>query len=45
MCTDGAVSTSSGHAVGGGVVRDHQRNWILGYNRFLGYCTPFEVEL
>lgn len=39
------MSTSSGHTTAGGVVWDHQGNWILGYNIFLGHCTPFEAEL
>ncbi|MBA0550679.1 hypothetical protein Golob_021603, partial [Gossypium lobatum] len=29
----------------GGVLRDQAGNWILGYNRYLGSCTPFEAEL
>ncbi|MBA0608493.1 hypothetical protein Godav_020707 [Gossypium davidsonii] len=27
------------HADSGGVIRDGKRNWILGYNRFLGKCS------
>ncbi|MBA0824573.1 hypothetical protein Goarm_021233 [Gossypium armourianum] len=27
------------HANSGGVIRDGKRNWILGYNRFLGKCS------
>ncbi|KAH1096752.1 hypothetical protein J1N35_013673 [Gossypium stocksii] len=28
-----------------GVVRDQDRNWIVGYTRFLGVCSPFEAEV
>lgn len=43
--TDGAVATIFGDVTTGGVVRDHQGNWILGFNHFLGRFTPFEAEL
>lgn len=42
---DGAVANSSDQAAVSGVIRDYRGSWILGYNRFLGKCTPFEAEL
>ncbi|KAA3479950.1 reverse transcriptase [Gossypium australe] len=45
LFTDGAVCSNSGIAASGGVVRDHEGNWIMGFNRFLGVCSPFEVEI
>ncbi|MBA0878535.1 hypothetical protein Goshw_025902 [Gossypium schwendimanii] len=42
---DGVVAISSGNVATDGVVRDQQRNWILGFNCYLGRCTPFEAEL
>lgn len=29
----------------GGIVRDKVGNWIFGFNRFLGSCSMFKVEL
>ncbi|MBA0753391.1 hypothetical protein Gogos_022207 [Gossypium gossypioides] len=29
----------------GGVLRDQDGNWILGFNCYLGNCTPFDEEL
>ncbi|MBA0794099.1 hypothetical protein Gohar_018457, partial [Gossypium harknessii] len=29
----------------GGVLRDWNERWILGYNRYLGFCPTIEVEL
>lgn len=43
--TDGVVATSFGNTTVGEVVQDQQGNWILGFNRFLGHCMPFEAEL
>ncbi|KAK5824444.1 hypothetical protein PVK06_019218 [Gossypium arboreum] len=45
LSTDGVVARDSGYAATGGVVRDQDGNWILGYNRFLGLCSPFEAEV
>ncbi|MBA0636502.1 hypothetical protein Godav_024467 [Gossypium davidsonii] len=28
-----------------GVLRDQNKEWILGYNRCLGECSIFEAEL
>ncbi|KAH1129460.1 hypothetical protein J1N35_000838 [Gossypium stocksii] len=45
LSTDGAVAPNSGHAATGGVVRDRDGNWIMGFTHFLGVYTPFEVEV
>lgn len=45
MFIDGAMTTTTGQAVTGGVVRDLDSNWILGFNYFLGNCNPLEAEL
>ncbi|KAH1091709.1 hypothetical protein J1N35_018966 [Gossypium stocksii] len=33
------------YAAAGGVARDHEGNWIMGFTRFLGVCSPFEAEV
>lgn len=43
--TDGVVARDSGYAATGGVARDHEGNWIVGFSRFLGVCSPFEAEV
>ncbi|PPS13942.1 hypothetical protein GOBAR_AA06637 [Gossypium barbadense] len=45
LSTDGAVARAFGCAASGGVARDHDGNWIVGFSRFLGYCSPFEAEV
>ncbi|MBA0794845.1 hypothetical protein Gohar_019130, partial [Gossypium harknessii] len=35
----------TGNASTGGVICDQASNCILGYNRYLGSCTPFEAKL
>ncbi|KAK5834247.1 hypothetical protein PVK06_018124 [Gossypium arboreum] len=45
LSTDGAVARDSGYAATGGVVRYHVGNWIIGFTRFLGVCSPFEAEV
>ncbi|KAH1121987.1 hypothetical protein J1N35_005147 [Gossypium stocksii] len=45
LSIDGAVSSESWNAASGGVAQDHDRNWIVGFTRFLGVCSPFEVEV
>lgn len=45
LFSDGAVERVTEKVVVGGVLQDKDGNWILGYNRFLDNCTPFEVEL
>ncbi|KAK5795464.1 hypothetical protein PVK06_036732 [Gossypium arboreum] len=34
-----------GNASAGGILWDQLGNWILGFNRYLGKCSPFEAEL
>ncbi|MBA0614885.1 hypothetical protein Godav_015116, partial [Gossypium davidsonii] len=43
--TDEAVQLESGNTVAGGVVRDANGDWIFGYNRRLGKCSIFNVEV
>jgi len=45
LSTNGVVAKDSGYAATGGVARDRDGNWIMGFNRFLGVCSPFEVEV
>ncbi|MBA0754873.1 hypothetical protein Gogos_021706 [Gossypium gossypioides] len=45
LSTDGAVARDSGYAATRGVARDRDGNWIMGFNRFLGVCSPFEAEV
>lgn len=42
---DGAVAGDFENAFVGGVVHDRAENWILGFNHYIGRCTPFEAEL
>ncbi|MBA0736884.1 hypothetical protein Gogos_010372, partial [Gossypium gossypioides] len=41
---DGAVVRYTRNAFAGGMLRDQCRKWILGFNRYLGKCLPFEAE-
>ncbi|KAA3459823.1 Retrovirus-related Pol polyprotein LINE-1 [Gossypium australe] len=43
LFTDGAVARASENASTGGVVRDRDGNWILGFTHYLG--RPLEAEL
>ncbi|KAK5840215.1 hypothetical protein PVK06_009102 [Gossypium arboreum] len=45
LFTDGAVARDSRNASAGGVVRDQDRNWILGFTHYLGRCSLMEAEL
>ncbi|MBA0832850.1 hypothetical protein Goarm_017209 [Gossypium armourianum] len=45
LSTDGTMAKDSGHAATGGVVRDRDGNWIMGFGRYLGVCSPFEAEV
>ncbi|KAA3486878.1 LINE-1 reverse transcriptase isogeny [Gossypium australe] len=45
LSTDGAVSSNTGVAATGGVARDYEGNWILGFNHFLGNYSPIEAEI
>ncbi|KAK5795421.1 hypothetical protein PVK06_036687 [Gossypium arboreum] len=42
---DGAMARASENASAGGVVRDRDVNWILGFTHYLGRCSPLEAEL
>ncbi|MFQ6621952.1 hypothetical protein Gotur_001504 [Gossypium turneri] len=41
---DGVVVRDTRNAFAGGMLQDQCRNWILGFNRYLGKCLPFEAE-
>ncbi|MBA0788548.1 hypothetical protein Gotri_026056 [Gossypium trilobum] len=43
--TDDVVHSGSSLSAASGVIRDGKGNWILGYNRYLGKCSTFFVEL
>lgn len=43
--SDGVVERDTGKATAGEVIQDKNDNWIMGFNHFLGTCTPFEAEL
>ncbi|MBA0819897.1 hypothetical protein Gohar_025622, partial [Gossypium harknessii] len=45
LFSDGAVERATGNASVRGVICDQAGNWILGYNRYLDSCTPFEAKL
>ncbi|MBA0671524.1 hypothetical protein Goklo_028954, partial [Gossypium klotzschianum] len=45
LFTDGAVARDSGYAATGRVAQDRDGNWIVGFNRFLGMCSPFEAKI
>lgn len=45
LFTDGAVARISGNASVGGVVRDRNGSWILGFTHYLGRCSPLDAEL
>ncbi|KAK5836320.1 hypothetical protein PVK06_012104 [Gossypium arboreum] len=39
------VKVDISFAAAGGVLRDRNENWILGYNQYLRFCSVIEVEL
>ncbi|MBA0702429.1 hypothetical protein Goari_022817 [Gossypium aridum] len=45
LSTDGAVARDSGYVATGGVARDHDGNWRVGFTCFLGVCSPFEAKV
>ncbi|KAA3485757.1 reverse transcriptase [Gossypium australe] len=45
LFSDGAVARDSGTGAAGGVVRDRDGRWVLGYSHYLGKCSPLEAEL
>ncbi|KAH1113783.1 hypothetical protein J1N35_007161 [Gossypium stocksii] len=45
LSTDGAAHSVSSFSTAGGLIRDGEGKWIIGYNRYLGKCTAAVVEL
>ncbi|KAG8485674.1 hypothetical protein CXB51_018959 [Gossypium anomalum] len=47
MClnTDGSVRQDEGLTAVGGLVRDQNGRWIMGFNKYLGNCIGTEVGL
>ncbi|MBA0608343.1 hypothetical protein Godav_020574, partial [Gossypium davidsonii] len=43
--SDGVVNEETDFVATGGVLRDYNGRWILGYNRYLGFCFVMKVEL
>ena len=43
--TDGAANGVMGLVGGGGVVRDENGNWVIGFSRRLGNASSFLAEL
>ncbi|KAH1067026.1 hypothetical protein J1N35_032013 [Gossypium stocksii] len=39
------MQLDTGLATAGGVVRDKEGQWIMGFHRFLGKCSVFNAEL
>ncbi|XP_012487975.1 uncharacterized protein LOC105801186 [Gossypium raimondii] len=44
LFSDGAVARDSGYAAIGGMARDRDGNWIVGFNRFLGILSDMDLE-
>ncbi|KAE8732307.1 hypothetical protein F3Y22_tig00002237pilonHSYRG01574 [Hibiscus syriacus] len=42
---DGVVSKTNGLSIAGGVLRDSNGRWLLGFTRFTGHCSPLQAEL
>ncbi|KAL4377701.1 hypothetical protein GQ457_02G019130 [Hibiscus cannabinus] len=42
---DGARDLSTGFSACGGLIRDHGGQWMRGFARSLGVCSPIEAEL
>ena len=43
--SDGAAKANPGRAGGGGVIRDSNGNWLVGYAANLGICTSMVAEI
>ncbi|MBA0757627.1 hypothetical protein Gotri_020712, partial [Gossypium trilobum] len=41
----GSVKIYEGFVAYGGLVQDHNGEWIIGFSRYLGNCTMMETEL
>lgn len=44
LSIDGAIQEEVGFAMVGGIVRDQDGTWILGFNRYLGNCSVYDAE-
>ncbi|KAK8998643.1 hypothetical protein V6N11_084030 [Hibiscus sabdariffa] len=42
--SDGSRQVSNDHATCGGVLRDANRQWIMGYTKYIGVCSAIESE-
>ncbi|MBA0718370.1 hypothetical protein Golax_006123, partial [Gossypium laxum] len=42
---DGLVRIEEGFTAAGGLVRDHNGGWIIGFCKYLRNCTVTKVEL
>ncbi|KAH1120635.1 hypothetical protein J1N35_003795 [Gossypium stocksii] len=45
LSMEGVVVRDTGYAAARGATRDNEGNWIVGFTRFLGVCSPFEAEV
>ncbi|MBA0816797.1 hypothetical protein Gohar_001420, partial [Gossypium harknessii] len=45
ICSDGAVKVNLGSASAGGILKDQNGEWIIGFNCRIGICFVFEAEL
>ncbi|KAH1063973.1 hypothetical protein J1N35_028960 [Gossypium stocksii] len=45
LYTDGPVQNDGSFAAAEGITNSRDGKWILGYNRYLGICSVFDVEL
>ncbi|KAK8558769.1 hypothetical protein V6N12_042065 [Hibiscus sabdariffa] len=43
--SDGARCLSNGYGTCGGVAMNDHNHWLFGYAKFMGICSPLEVEL
>lgn len=43
--SDDAVKSNRNFAGCGGLIRDHEGNWLVGFTKKLGVCSPFIAEL
>ncbi|KAE8728983.1 hypothetical protein F3Y22_tig00004035pilonHSYRG00077 [Hibiscus syriacus] len=45
MNVDGAIASTTSYGSVGGVFRDHEGSWILGFNKPIGIMKPLQAEL
>ncbi|MBA0700590.1 hypothetical protein Goari_022340, partial [Gossypium aridum] len=43
--SDGVVNEGTDFVAIGGDLRDYNGRWILGYNRYLGFCFKYDSEM